>query len=177
MGETVSMKTARLLALPLALALAACTGFRVSTDHDPRADFARLQSYAWIPRPKPADPLVANTLVTNRVHDAIDRELERKGFRRADAAKPDFLVDFACTGRGRLDVVAWPSWGSWRRWGWTDVQAIEYVEGTMIVGVLDPTTHDVLWRGAATRALDEDSGGVEQVDEVVKAVLAGFPPR
>src|SRR6185436_20159955 len=97
--------------LAAALALAACSSVRVTTDHDANADFARLHAYAWAPRIKPPNPVVSDTLVGNRIRDAVDRELAAKGFRPVDAGGADFVVDFATAARDRVDVRTWPSWG------------------------------------------------------------------
>ncbi len=170
------MKTAALLLA--AVALAACSSLRVATDHDPKADFARLHVYAWAPRPKPANPVAENTLVANRIKNAVDAELAAKGFKKDDAARADFLVDFATATRRHVDVQSWPTWTR-RRYGWSgwnDVEVYEYAVGTLVVGVVDPKTNELLWRGSASRALDEDSGSEKRVDEAVKALLADFPP-
>ncbi len=171
----------RLALLIVVAALTACSSIHVATDHDAKADFSRLHAYAWAPREKPANPIVENTLVSNRIKDAVDRELAAKGFRRVDGRGADFLVDFATSARSHVDVRTWPTW-CWGRvgrgfGGWHDrVEVIQYVQGTLVVGVVDPATNDLLWRGTATRALDEDSGSEKRVDEAVKAVLAEFPP-
>src|SRR5262245_16185076 len=142
--------------LPLvALALGACATYHVSTDHDEKADFARLRVYSWAPREKTENPVVENTLVVNRIHDAVDRELAAKGFRRAAPGPSDFSVDFATATRERTDVYSWPTWCHshcghfWGGWG-NDVHVYNYVQGTLLIGVIDPSTNDLLWRGTAT---------------------------
>jgi hypothetical protein len=168
--------------LPIvALVLASCATYHVATDHDAKADFSRLHVYSWAPREKPADPVVENTLVANRIRDAVDRELAAKGFRRAASGPGDFVVDFATAQRQRVDVWSWPAWchshcgHSWVGWG-HDVQVYDYVQGTLLVGVIDPATNDLLWRGTATSVVDEESGSEKRIDEAVKALLADFPP-
>jgi hypothetical protein len=171
-------RTALLIA---ALALAACASYHVATDHDPKVDFGKLHVYSWAPRPKPADPVVENTLVVNRIRDAVDRELAAKGFRRADGGAPDFVVDFATAFRQRVDVWTWPTWchghfGHGFGGGGHDVDVVDYVQGTLYVGVIDPATNDLLWRGSATSVVDDESGSAKRIDEAVKALFADFPP-
>jgi hypothetical protein len=169
-------------ALPLvAAALAACSTYHVSTDHDEKADFSRLRVYSWAPREKADNPVVENTLVENRIRGAVDRELAAKGFRRAESGPSDFSVDFATAMRERVDVWSWPTWCNchcghgWVGWG-NDVRVYNYVQGTLLIGVIDPATNDLLWRGTATSVVDEQSGSVKRIDEAVKALLADFPP-
>jgi hypothetical protein len=167
----------RLAGLSLLLVLAACSGIRVATDHDPKTDFVKLRTYAWVQRPKPADPMVVNTLVVNRVRESVDRALQAKGFRQAPPGSPDVLVNFAFASRGRTEIVAMPGWGPWRRWGNNDIHVVDYVEGALAVSLYDPKTEELLWMGAASRPLDDDSGSAEKVDEVVNALFAAYPPR
>jgi hypothetical protein len=170
------MKTASLL---LALTLAACSSLDVASDYDDRVDFSRLSTWAWRGRAKRADPLSENTLVSNRVRDAIERVLAAKGYRPATDGTPDFVVDFATSSRQRVYVRPGMGWPSRRRWGgpWRDTEVFDYLEGTLLVGVLDPARDELIWRGVATRDLDSESGGQAAVDEIVHALLAQFPPR
>jgi len=163
-------------------ALAACSSLHVATDHDPKADFGKLRAYSWMAREKSDNPVVDNTLVVNRIKGAIDRELAAKGFRRADGGSPDFVVDFATATRDVVDVHTWPSWCSahcghgFSGWQGGHVDVVEYVQGTIAVGMIDPATNELLWRGTATRALEEDSGSEKRIDEAMKALFAEFPP-
>jgi hypothetical protein len=50
------------------------------------------------------------------------------------------------------------------------------VQGTLYVGVIDPATNDLLWRGSATSVVDDESGSAKRIDEAVKALFADFPP-
>jgi hypothetical protein len=175
----------RTLALGLAAsALAACSSVRVATDRDASADFSRLHAFAFLPRNDAADPIADNGIVRKRIAAAISRELAAKGYAAADAGKADFLVGFETAERERIDVTTWPSWctrGFGRRrfgpyWGWhDDVTVTQYTQGALVVGVLDPKSNELLWRGTATSVVDDDSGDEEHVREAVTKLLADFP--
>jgi hypothetical protein len=167
----------------LAVALAACASVHVTTDRDPKADFTRLHAWEWMPRTPPADPIRENTLVCNRIRDAIGRELSAKGFAAAEGGGADFRVGFETASKEHIDVQSWPSWcwggfGRHRWWhGWSeDVTVTQYTVGTLVVGVVDPATGELLWRGTASGVVDEDSGSAERIDEAVTKLLAEFPP-
>lgn len=170
-----------LLPALLALAAAACSSVRVTTDHDPTVDFSRLRTFAWMERPAGVpDPFGGNTLVENRVVSAIERELTARGMQPTQGPA-DFLVAVHTAARDRLDVTTWPSWGyGWRGrrfWGYGErVSVSQWTEGMLIVDFVDPASKDLLWRGVAHRALDSDSGSEESVGETVAKLLAEFPP-
>ncbi len=165
-----------------ALALAGCASVRVATDHDPKVDFGKLHSWSFAPH-KTENPVVENTLVRNRIRDALERELTAKGFARTDSG-PDFLVDFVTATERSYDVVSWPGWchcwfghrGFGPGWDWHDVDVVEYTQGMLVVGMIDPKSDDLLWRGTATQVVDEDMGSPEKIDAAVKALLERFPP-
>jgi hypothetical protein len=56
---------------------------------DPNADFARLQTYAWLPLQEaaPADQRVLDRYIDSRIRKAVDRELGGKGFRPATGVR------------------------------------------------------------------------------------------
>ena len=172
------------IAFLFAAALAACSSVRVTTDRAETADFSRMRTWAWLPRPATSDPLMDNTLVLNRIRDSVAHALEAKGYVPADAEHADFLADFATTTRERIDVVDWPSSSGWgfhpwcSPWWWDHhVDVFQYTEGTLLVGILDPAKHELLWRGTATMPVDEDFADRERIDEVVTKLLVEFPPR
>ena len=172
------------LALAIALAVAGCSSVRVATDHDPKADFGRMHTWAWMQRQVTDDPLAGNALVRKRIEDAIAEQLAAKGFVPADGGGPDFLVGFETAARDRFDVWTWPSWhhpgfGRGRYWsggGWHDVEVTQYTEGTLIVGMTDPATNDLVWRGTATAVVTDKSGSDKAIRAAVAKLLAGFPP-
>ena len=184
--RSTNLGSLRGVTLLLAAALAACSSIRVTTDRAETADFSRLATWAWLPRPPSSDPLMDNTLVLNRIRDAVARALDAKGYVRADAGHADFLADFATTTRERIDVVDWPSSWGWSSfhdpwcgsWWWDrQVDVFQYTEGTLLLGMLDPAKHELLWRGTATMPVEEDFADRALIDEVVAKVLADFPSR
>jgi hypothetical protein len=184
------------LAAGAALALTACSSVHVRTDFDPDTDFSRLTTYAWMARPGNAqDVLADDSLIRNRVMDAVDAELAAKGLRR-DASSPSFLVSAHAGTRERMRVIhspssPWPWWGyGWRRssfggwgagvgwgtgWGY-DTDVMQYTEGSLVLDFVDPARAELLWRGVATSVMDDEWGSEERIREAVRELLARYPP-
>lgn len=169
----------------LAVLLAACSSVSTSYDFDPEADFAKLESYAWLPAPK-KDP--DQSLVLARIHRATDRVLETKGYAHA-GSKADFLLAAHVGSRQKLRVTDWGySYGiGYGHGGYYGhyvagpgrIDVYEYEEGSIVLDVVDAKSRKLLWRGVAT-AVVPDNPKPEQldklVDEAVEKVLANFPP-
>lgn len=159
------------------LAAAGCSSVSVSTDYDRDVDFARMRTFAWMPpAPSEPDPFGSNTIVKKRVTSAIESELASKSISRTDGS-PDFLVAVHGFVRDRLDVTSWPyGWGRRGMWGSQRVEVSQYSEGTLVLDFVNPASKELLWRGAATSALDSSSGSPQHVDEAIHKLLDGFPP-
>ena len=55
----------------------------------------------------------------------------------------------------------------------------EYLEGTLVIDIIDPVANEVIWRGWASDAMDADpdpSRVRKYVNEAVTEILARFPP-
>jgi hypothetical protein len=160
--------------------LMGCTSLRVSSDYDRNTTFANYHTYAWVPREHFGSP---NPLVERRAHEAIESELESRGFRLAeDPGRADFVVDFTIGSRDRVNVQSYPVpyRGPWM-WGGayygSQVDVRQYREGTLAIDVFDGRTHQPVWTGRASKELSradqERSEG--PIREAVTAVLAEFP--
>lgn len=178
------VKTLRIVAFAfLAVLAASCSSWRVSSDWDRGADFARLATFAWMPRdPAAPDPLDANSLVRNRVTSSVERELQGKGLRRTDGPA-DVLVAYHSSTRDRVEVTTWPAWGygwgrrAWRAPGWGPrIDVSQYTEGSLVVDLVDPATTDLLWRGIVRTVIDDASGSEERVAAAVHALFESYPP-
>lgn len=189
-------KNGLLLILLLGLATG-CTSLPVRTDYDPAIDFSELETYAWLERTPAAggDPRIDdNPLLHRRLHSSVDSALQSAGYRMVEAADADFLVSYYITIDDMTSVTYinnyWgygPGWGSryYRRSPgfypvFSEPVVFEYEQGTLILDIVRPEGRELVWRGAASRELD-DSATPEQrqlrIDNTVRAILKEFPPR
>lgn len=184
----------------MALLLYACASYRVSVDYDPNVEFGKLRTYDCKPgtETKAGDPVVdTDTLMQQRITQAIDRELARRGYRRK-RSKPDFLVSFFFTRERRIEassyfypypyyggVLGGPYYGGyWGGWGYPGYYGGGYLrdfdEGLLVIDVRAPATDALIWRGMIRDYIrfEEDPGERERrIAESISAALARFPPQ
>jgi hypothetical protein len=157
---------------------------RTGYDFDPSVDFSRYATYAW----ETADPLPTgdprldnNPVFEDRVHSAVERELEARGMRREESF-PDLLVHYHASVRDRVDVFevdreAGYDMGS--EYG-PGTQVYQYDEGMLVVDLVDVERMRVVWRGwvqaDVTAALDNPEALQRLVDTAVTQVFLNFPP-
>ena len=149
-------------------------------DYDHSVDFRKFHTFALkMPKSNP-EGVVNNTLVMSRVQEAIGEQLTAKGMTQA-SANPDLFV-VAHVGAKNMDYIDyWPSAGGWRHWRWMgpNVTVQRYVEGTIIVDLVDAKANRLVWR-AVTRETADDLLSVQsekKVDKMIADSFKHFPPE
>jgi hypothetical protein len=181
----------RLIVLLIAVVLAAgCSSVRVTQDYAKGAEFARYQAFAWATpsHPESDDPRLANPLLHERIHAAVEDGLRARGFRLVNAAEADLLMRYHTAVRSRVEyqrsgVTIGTGYYSGRvGYGLAldyPYGSRDYDEGTLIIDFLDPATGDLVWRGTGVRPLEETPTPErrdEIVRDVVERILAQYPP-
>ena len=130
-----------------------------------------------------------------RIRAAVERELEMKGFERVTSGDADFKVAFHVVAEEKLDVRTLDNYSydyyGYRRFGRpfyygylgpgfvTRSYVREYLEGTVILDIVDAKKNELIWRGWASKALahNPEADRVNMyVSEAVGKILEEFPP-
>jgi hypothetical protein len=163
----------------------ACSSLTVRFDYDQEQDFSRYTSFAFYPIPEEigAD---SSPLVIDRVKAAVIRELEAKGFSQT-GTDPDLLIAIHTESRDKFSITSWgyhyaPYDTYWRGYGYWyggGIDVHRYEEGTLVLDIVRADEDEMIWRGAASRALPATSTPEEiddLVDRAVTGILENFPP-
>lgn len=180
----------RLFSLVMLICFAAlaagCSSISIKNDFDREADFTAYRTFAWLQEPVTAigDADAArqkNTLLDKRIRTAVETELQAKGM-TVNTENPDLLVVYHTGVDNKIDVTDWgysypTRYGGW--YGGSNVDVYEYKEGTLIVDLIDSKSQQLVWRGDATKTL-EDNPSPERMEqnlrEVVGRMFANYPP-
>src|SRR5688572_16870661 len=153
-----------------ALALAGCattTGPDVTVDYDRTADLGSFRTYGF-PESVGTDRAGYSTLVTSYFKDAVNREMQRRGY-VYDAEDPDLLVNFFSNVREVTDVRRTPSasfgygyygyrygmYGAWPLYD-QDEYAVRYKVGTVNLDIVDGERMQLVWEGVAEGRITRD---------------------
>ena len=169
-----------------------CSTISVITDYNPNFNFSALKSYAWLDNGQvpSSDARINNTLVVDRVRKAVEQTLAARGYVKTEAGSADFMVSwlggidkkiqaqtidhfYSPYGYGALNHD--PYWGSTMR----STTAYEYEVGTLIIDILDPGPHKLVWRGAGQDHISGKKSPAEiekGLNEAVTAIMKDFPP-
>jgi hypothetical protein len=173
-------------------ALSACATQRAAVDYDPGVDFTEYRTYAWSAADtevaaNPEDPRIS-PLTHERIRAAVDQALLAKGFVKKE--RPDFMIALRTSLSDRQQVHYWGPdpllWRhGWRRWPYgpfaydpffarTTVSTV--TEATLAIDMFDAATKQPIWHGHTTRVVGPDDIHPADIQRMVDAILADFPP-
>jgi Domain of unknown function (DUF4136) len=152
---------------------------QVSTDYDRSAHFAHYRNYSWL-HVKMRDPLSVD-----RIKHAVNTALAAKGWTQVDSGADVSIVAMEITrDQQTLDTFYdgfGGGWG-WRRFGGSGfgeatTTSYTYKVGTVVVDLFDARTKQLIWRGAASDTLSDNSDkNIKNLDEGVYKMFKHFPP-
>ena len=178
-----------LLCLSLVVTLFACSSVKVSQDYDLDKPLPAMNTYQWqtAAQAKTGNVRVDNPLLNERIRGAVDRVFAQKGFEKAPAGTPDFLVAYQFTISQQIksdDVRGGFGFGvgSYGRRGGVAISTgstvTTYDEGLLVIDLTD-SQGTLLWRGRGTRYLPAHTNPekTEEIyNEMVAKILEQFPP-
>lgn len=171
------------------LLITGCSTLSVNSDYNPEYNYSQIKSYAWLKGEKPSeDARINNTLIINRVKNAISTEMAERGLKETESGTPDIYVNWlgGIKDKIRQETInqyygpmwyGYPYGGYWPSYSQT--YNVEYQEGTLIIDILDGKTKALIWRGTGQDYVDENKTPEEitsAINEAVKQIMATFPP-
>lgn len=171
----------------------ACSTLTVNTDFNPAYDFTGLKTYAWVENGKvpSADTRLNNDLIIDRVRSSVETNLARRGFVKTNDPSADFQVSWHGAISKKLQVESidhfYSPYGygplyrdSFRHGSSMRTSTVrEYEVGTLIIDILDPVKHKLIWRGSGSDRLSGETNpdqATRKINEAVTAILKDFPP-
>jgi Domain of unknown function (DUF4136) len=168
----VKMRLINLTAL-LCLGLAAFAQ-EVQFDYNRAANFSAYKTYQWADY-KPVQ--VGDQLLDQDIKRAVDAQLAGKGLRRVESGG-DLQVGYeaAISPEKQFDSVGWgPPW--W--WGNTRVTTSTIEIGKLVIGLFDPATKQLVWRGSAAKTLDikkDPDKNYRNLEKAMAKLFKNYPP-
>jgi hypothetical protein len=176
------MRHSALVAAGAVLFLSACSGISTSTDYDPSVNFSQFSTYQW----HDTEGDNVDAITNSRITSAIDAELAKKGLKKVDS-NGDLAVGYQVTTSERKSYntvnTGWGGgyyWGGWGMgMGTSTTYETTWQEGSLVVGIFDTGTKNLVWTGTATTDLDQSRSPEERqaiINEGVQKMMKNFPP-
>jgi hypothetical protein len=171
-------KVATVLVTLAAAASFACSTMTTAVDYDHTVDFSKFKTFQIMEGTK--TPV---TFTQKRIEDGITQALSAKGM-QPTTNNPSLLVyphvqlstqkQFTTTSMGGYGYRGWGGMGGMGGMATTTQQNIPI--GTLIVDLVDPATHEMVWRGTASDQVSGSGADQGTIDEAMQKLFANFPP-
>jgi hypothetical protein len=158
------------------IVLASCSTIYVVHDFDVTADFSQYQTFSW--DMSRSESGFKNPLLDKRLRNAINAELQNKGFLFSED-NADFILTYEQTTRNERDVYVMHSYHGWRYggWGYRDVFVDKRKEALITLKIYDAETDELVWQSWASGIRVKIEFVEEIINETAKKLVKDFPPE
>jgi Domain of unknown function (DUF4136) len=133
--------------------------------------------YPWWgdPPPPPAnDPMVENNATHRAIVEQVHQSFGGRGYKTAEQGDVDVAV-YASNRPGELDISGYTHDYEWKNLPKLR-ETTKYPRGTVVVDVLQPKTHVLLWRGTTKAEISDDSEKYQaDLRSAVERVVEKYP--
>jgi hypothetical protein len=152
---------------------------QVKTDYDRSANFALYKTYSW-EHVETKDPLNVD-----RIKHAVNAVLAARGWTLVDSGADVAVLAMEITRDQQTLNTFYDGFGGgwgWRRFGGggfgeATTTTDTYKVGTVVVDLFDTKTKQLIWRGAASDTLSDNSDkNIKNLNESVDKMFKHFPP-
>jgi hypothetical protein len=146
----------------------------VSVDYDHHVNFTSYHTYYW-ERVKTTDPLWES-----RVQDAVDQELQKKGWQRVDNGGEVAITAVGSAYNQKEYQTFYDGMGGW---GWggfgeTTTQTVNFPVGSLVIDLYDTHNKQLIWRAVSSDSLSNNPQKNEKkLDKEVNKMFDHFPPK
>jgi Domain of unknown function (DUF4136) len=177
MEVRVKYQSVVLAAACLLLLAGSAAAQQVTYNFMPGVNFSNFHTYKWVEIPGGVHP---NQIVDQEIKQAVNNVLAGKGFTPATGDKADLYVGYQCFIQQQRQWNAWGMGGGLRWGGMASATSSTIDNGTLAVDFYNPTSQELVWRGAAAQTLDPSGNQEKDMQKLNKAVaklLKNFPPN
>ena len=152
---------------------------QVKTDYDRSANFAQYKTYSW------AQVKTKDALDVDRIKAAVNAALAAKGWTQVDSGGDVSIVAMEIARNQQTLSTFYDGFGGgwgWRRFGGggfgeATTTTETYKVGTVVVDLFDTKTKQLIWRGAASDTLSNNSDkNIKNLNKGVEKMFRKFPP-
>lgn len=145
-------------------------------DYDHHADFSQYHTYGW------AKVHTENPLWQQRIQDAVDKNLQAKGWQKVESGGEVALTAVGAVRNQQEYQTFYNGFDGGWRWGGfgdqTTTTTINYRVGTLVLDMYDAKDKHLIWRGTANNTLsDKPEKNERKLDKAVDKMFEHFPPK
>lgn len=194
----MTFKKTSIIAL-VGILLASCSGLKVVTNYDKSIDFDQYKTarfYGW----KNNSDDILSDMDKKFIEEAFLNEFEKREVNFVKDTESDLIVSLfivtekktnysqsatyphAYRGYYRYGYGGYYGYGPGYGWGgaypYSDIQTVEYTEGTLIVSVYDAEKKEIVWESVAKGTIEKKNKHQERaIQSTVGEIMYKFPKK
>ncbi len=161
----------------LLLAMVSCSPVRVISTDQFSTNLAQYETFDFV-----SADLQTHGPYFDDLKNAIRREFEAKGYRLSDS--PELLINIGTNVEEKVqtrqtDYTDMRYMGQ-RNYHWESEEVVvnEYKEGTVILDVVDASTKELVWQGAAAGTITgKEEAMLSRIDKAINLLLKDYPSK
>ena len=153
----------------------------VHFDYNRSANFSAYKTYQWVDyREVP----VGDQILDQDIKRAVDAQLAGNGLRRVES-DGDLRVGYQASISQEKQFDSFGGWGGPGWWGgpWgggnTRVTTSTIEVGNLVIGMFDPASKQLVWRGSASKTLDikkDPDKNYRNLEKAMAKLFKNYPP-
>jgi len=157
----------------------ACSTINVEQDYNPTFDFSKIKTFSVLHQERVGE----NTLVNERIQNAIKKTLQAKGLRFVAPNKADVVALFHLNVQNKTQIYTDYQMVGYGRYGGMMIatpRSYNYDEGKLIIDLYDPKTNKTVYRTVVTDEIESKKTPQEReayITEVIQKAFEKFPPQ
>ena len=177
------MKLKNLFILPVVLVLGACSAtYTPETDQSSNYDFSSIKTFNVIGDKNIRNPMISD-IDRERIDTAVANSLTEQGKQVSDEESADVLVSYFVVTKDKVKVNSTHSgyYGRFAAPGYgrlAHVSTRNYVEGTLVIDVIDNYSKKSVWRSTLTKSIknyDTADKREQAINNAMQSVFNTFP--
>jgi hypothetical protein len=159
----------------------------VRYDYNKEINFSKYKTFAMYKLDEKNRSI--SQLNQDRLIKAIKNEMKKKGFEETESS-PDLLVNAVVILKEKRVVTANTDYygygygGVYRPYAWDNNMSVtryntyDYIDGTLIIDVLDRSISKLIWQGTGNQQVDSQLDNPDQqIPVIVAKIMEHFPPE
>ena len=153
----------------------------VQFDYDRSANFNSYKTYQWVDYKQVE---VGDQLLDKDIKRAVDEQLAGKGLRPVESSGDVYVgYQIGISQEKEFGSVGWGGpgpWGiGWGGWGDRHVTSSTIEIGKLVIGLFDPATKQLVWRGSVAKTLDikqDPDKNYHNLEKAMAKLFKNYPP-
>lgn len=169
------MKVIKLVMIPLLALLSACsTTYEAQSDYNNAYNFKSVESFHVVGDEVYKNPYLSD-INRDRINGSISTELSKLNLDEQNKSSADILINYFVVTKDKTKITSTPtSYARYGAYGQTNINTRDYVEGTIIIDVVDNKSQKSIWRSTIQKSVKEFDTPEERSQEIAKVITAMF---